>query len=76
MMAEIRAGREEMDRNQSHVRQRKESQQECLAGREDGLPRRDGGTTGCQEPNSADMKVCNEATEADTEKTEPDPGMM
>jgi hypothetical protein len=49
-MAEIRAGREEMDRkeshpnrNESHVRQGEGSQLECLAGREDGLPRNDGG---------------------------------
>jgi hypothetical protein len=36
----------------------------------------------CEEPNSADMKACQEttarhgATEADTEKIEPNPGMM
>jgi hypothetical protein len=36
----------------------------------------------CREPNSADMKACQEttacyeATEADIEKIEPDPGMM
>jgi hypothetical protein len=36
----------------------------------------------CEEPTSMDMKACqetttcHEVTEADTEKTEPDPGMM
>jgi hypothetical protein len=30
----------------------------------------------CEEPTSADMKVCHEATEADIEKTESDSGMM
>jgi hypothetical protein len=30
----------------------------------------------CEEPSSAEMKVCHEATETDIEKIEPDSGMM
>jgi hypothetical protein len=30
----------------------------------------------CEEPTSADMKVCHEAAEADTEEIEPDPRMI
>jgi hypothetical protein len=71
MGEEIKSGQAEM---KSTVNAFPEKMDASIANRMDDLE--------CEEPISADMKTCQETTpchkarEADTEKTEPDPGMM